>query len=147
MELTAVRGADLQQPTTGRKWEIIMNYYTQLLLENIDNRADKLLKTGYAAGWNIDRFLFEIGMLQRKIETMMTAALGQDVFCFYGTLFVIDGDEDIPIHTIRNVSYFSPNDITNDIATWNDWNEIPVGRHFHTAFGDVIIDRWAKIAD
>lgn len=39
-----------------------MNYYTQLLLENIDNRADKLLKTGYENGWSIDRFIFEFGL-------------------------------------------------------------------------------------
>ena len=120
-----------------------MNYYTQLLLENIDNRADHLLKTGYENGWSIDRFIFEFGMLQRKIETMMTAALGQDVFCFYGTLFVIDGEKDIPIHTIKHISYFS----TNGVDEWNNWNDIPNGRHFHTAFEDMIIDRWAKIAD
>lgn len=120
-----------------------MNYYTQLLLENIDNRADKLLKTGYNAGWSIDRFMFEFGMFQRKIETMMSTALGQDVFCFHGTLFVIDGDDDKPIHTIRHVSYFS----ANGIDEWNNWNDIPVGRHFHTAFEDMIVDRWAKIDD
>ena len=122
-----------------------MNYYTQLLLENIDNRADHLLKTGYENGWSIDRFIFEFGMFQRKIETMMTAALEQDVFCFHGTMFIMDGEEDVPFHTIRNVSYFSARITT--IEEWYDYNDIPVGRHFHTAFGDIIIDRWAKIAD
>ena len=102
MELTAVRGADLQPPTMGRKWEFTMNYYNQLLIENLDNRADKLLKTGYENGWSIDRFIFEFGMLQRTVENIMTAALGQDVFCFYGTLFIKDGT---PIHTMKHVSY------------------------------------------
>lgn len=115
-----------------------MNYYTQLLLENIDNRANHLLKTGYKNGWSIDRFLFEFGMFQRKIETMMTAALGQDVFCFYGTIFIMDGDDDIPLHTIRNVSYFSSRITT--IEEWYNYNDIPVGRHFSTAFGDVIVN-------
>ena len=122
-----------------------MNYYTQLLLENIDNRADQLLKTGYENGWSIDRFLFEFGMFQRKIEDMMATALGQDVFCFHGTLFIMDGEEDVPIHTIKNVSYFSTR--ISFIDEWNDYNEIPVGRHFSTVFGDVIIDRWSKISD
>lgn len=122
-----------------------MNYYNQLLIENLDNRADKLLKTGYENGWSIDRFLFEFGMFQRTVEDIMTAALGQDVFCFHGTLFVMDGDDDIPIHTIKHISYFSPNNYTVD--EWNNWNEIPIGRHFYTAFGDIIIDRYAKIAD
>lgn len=54
-----------------------MNYYTQLLLENIDNKADHLLKMGYENGWSIDRFMFEFGTLQRKIETMMAAFLNR----------------------------------------------------------------------
>lgn len=122
-----------------------MNYYTQLLIENIDNRADKLLKTGYENGWSIDRFLFEFGMLQRTVEDIMTAALERDVFCFHGTLFVTDGDDDMPIHTIKHVSYFSPDGYAVD--EWNNWNDIPTGHHFHTAFGDVIIDRYTKIAE
>lgn len=115
-----------------------MNYYTQLLLENIDNRADRLLKTGYENGWSIDRFIFEFGMFQRKVETIMTAALGQDVFCFHGTMFIMDGEEDVPFHTIRNVSYFSARITT--IEEWYDYNDIPVGRHYSTAFGDVIVN-------
>ena len=111
-----------------------MNYYTQLLLENIDNRADQLLKTGYNAGWSIDRFIFEFGMLQRKVENIMTSALGQNVFCFYGTLFIKDGT---PIHTIKHVSYSSP--CITFIDEWHDYNEIPVGRHFSTVFGDVVV--------
>lgn len=122
-----------------------MNYYTQLLIENIDNRADKLLKTGYENGWSIDRFIFEFGMFQRTVEDIMTAALERDVFCFHGTLFVTDGDDDMPIHTIKHVSYFSPDGYAVD--EWNNWNDIPTGRHFHTAFGDIIIDRYAKIAE
>ena len=111
-----------------------MNYYTQLLLENIDNRADQLLKTGYENGWSIDRFILEFGMFQRKIETMMTAALGQDVFCFYGTLFIKDGT---PIHTMKHVSYSSP--CITFIDEWHDYSEIPVERHFSTVFGDVVV--------
>ena len=122
-----------------------MNYYTQLLIENIDNRADHLLKTGHENGWSIDHFLFEFGMFQRVIEDMMSTALERDVFCFHGTLFVMDKNDDVPIHTIKHVSYFSPNNYTVD--EWNNWSDIPTGRHFHTAFGDVIIDRYAKIAE
>lgn len=115
-----------------------MNYFNQLLLENIDNRADRLLKTGYENGWSIDRFIFEFGMLQRTAEDIMTNALGRDVFCFRGAMFVMDGDDNIPIHTIKNVSYFSPR-ITS-IDEWDDYNEIPEGRHYSTAFGDVIVN-------
>lgn len=122
-----------------------MNYFNQLLLENIDNRADKLLKEGYENGWSIDQFLFEFGMLQRTAEDIMTAALGQDVFCFHGTLFLIKGDVDIPIHTIKHVSYFSPNG--GIIDEWNNWSEIPAERYFHTVFEDIIIDRYTKIAE
>ena len=60
-----------------QKGKFIMNYYTQLLLENIDNKADHLLKMGYENGWSIDRFMFEFGTLQRKIETMMAAFLNR----------------------------------------------------------------------
>lgn len=59
-----------------------MNYYNQLLIENLDNRADKLLKTGYENGWSIDRFIFEFGMFQRTAENIMTAALGARCILF-----------------------------------------------------------------
>ncbi len=113
-----------------------MKYYTQLLLENIDNRADKLLKTGYENGWSIDHFIFEFGMFQRTAENIMTAALGQDVFCFYGTLFLSGGK---PIHTMKHISYSSP--CITFIDEWHDYNEIPVGRHFSTVFGDVVVSQ------
>lgn len=113
-----------------------MKYYTQLLLENIDNRADKLLKTGYENGWSIDRFIFEFGMFQRTAENIMTAALGQDVFCFYGTLFIKGGT---PIHTMKHVSYSSP--CITFIDEWHDYSEIPVGRHFSAVFGDVVVSQ------
>lgn len=115
-----------------------MNYYTQLLLENIDNRADHLLKTGYENGWSIDRFIFEFGMLQRTAESIMETALDRNVFCYHGTIFIMDGDEDIPLHTIRNVSYFSS--CITTIEEWYDYNDIPVGRHYSTAFGDIIVN-------
>ena len=111
-----------------------MKYYTQLLLENIDNRADKLLKTGYENGWSIDRFIFEFGMFQRKVESFMTKALGQDVFCLYGTLFIKNGTF---IHTIKHVSYSSP--CITFIEEWNDYSEMPVGRYFSVVFGDVVV--------
>ena len=116
--------------------EFIMNYYTQLLLENIDNRADKLLKTGYENGWSIDRFIFEFGMFQRAVEDIMTSALGQDVISYYRTLFIKDVT---PIHTMKHVSYSSP--CITFIDEWHDYNEIPVGRHFSTVFGDVVVNR------